>query len=184
MGERRDGAVGGMLRRVEVLTRRVALLGIAALFVAIAITIVDVLLRAVAGFGILGTIDMIQLCTMVAVFAAIPYAFAMQEHVGVDFVLHRMPPRLAAFFQGVGMLAAVAMMLGIGWYGWLRMMQQGEFGDSSQTIGIPIAFYWVPLLVAAVLSVLATAMLAVAYFARAAGAAVALPAREDVTAYE
>lgn len=173
-----------MLRGVEGLTRRVALAGIVALFAAVAVTLADVVLRAVAGVAILGMIDMIQLCTMVAVFAAIPYAFASREHVGVDFVLDRMPSRLAAFFRGLGMLAAVALMAGIGWHGWLRMVQQVGFGDSSQTIGIPIVLYWAPLLAGAALSVLAAAMLAIACFARAAGAEIALPAREDVDAYE
>ena len=53
-------------------------------------------------------------------------------------------------------------MAAIGRYGWQTAMRQIGYGDTSQTLGLPIALYWTPLLAGCALAVLATVVIALA----------------------
>jgi TRAP-type C4-dicarboxylate transport system permease small subunit len=97
---------------------------------------------------------------MAAVFTAIPFAFFSDSHVVIEIATYRLRPRVTAIFRAVAALAAMIFLGAAFWYGWEAAVQQHGYGDRSQTIGIPILLYWIPLLAGFALSVIAAALLA------------------------
>lgn len=156
-------------RLVERVTRITALVGILGLFAAMLITVGDILLRKVAGHTIIGVLDMVQLCIMATAFLAIPHAFMAGGHVGVDLATDPLPARALAAVKGVAALAGLAFMAAVGLYGLDQAVLQHGYGDASQTIGIPILWYWAPLLAGSALSVVAAGILALRFFIEAFG---------------
>lgn len=150
-----------LYRGTELALRGVALVGVLFLFAATVITVGDIVLRRAFQIAVPGTVDIMQLCVMAAAFAAIPYAFIAGSHVSVDLATEKLPFRPLALVKMLAALAALVVMALIGWYGWQRAQLQIRFGDRSQTIGIPMIYYWLPLIVGCALSVLASALMAV-----------------------
>lgn len=148
--------------RVVAQTARIAAAGGVLMLVAtMLVTVVDVTLRGTAQIAIAGTVDITQLLVMAAVFTAIPFAFLSDSHVVIEIATDRLQPRAVAVFKAMAAVAAAGFLAGAFWYGWDAAMQQHGYGDRSQTIGIPILLYWIPLLAGCALSVLAAALLAV-----------------------
>jgi TRAP-type C4-dicarboxylate transport system permease small subunit len=139
--------------------RLVAYLGFASLAGAALVTVLDIALRQIGG-AVIGVVDLVQLLVMAGAYFAIPYAFLHDGHVAVDLVSARLGPRLDAACRALGALLATGFMLAIVRYGLDAAMEQHAYGDRSHTMGIPILWYWAPLLLAAALSVLAAALIA------------------------
>lgn len=148
--------------------RVVALAGFACLAGAALVTCADILLRQ-AGGAVVGVVDLVQLLVMAGAYLAIPYAFLQDGHVAVDLVTARLPTRAAALCRALGALLGLALMLAIARYGLDAALQQHAYGDRSHTMGIPILWYWTPLLIGAALSVLATGRIVVRELAAVAG---------------
>jgi TRAP-type C4-dicarboxylate transport system permease small subunit len=155
-------------RAVGRLSRIVALAGIAMLAGAMAITMADILLRRLFAFAMIGTVDMVQLCIMSTAFLSIPYAFIRGSHVGIEAATDLLPKRALALVKAMAALAGFGFMAAIGWFGLEQAELQYGYGDVSQTIAIPMLYYWLPLLAGAALSVLATTVLAVRFLIQAA----------------
>ena len=146
------------------------------LMAAMAVTITDVVLRWISrGVGmvtgealnlaVLGVVDIVQLFILAAAYMAIPYAFSIGSHVGVDIVVAQMTQRKRALLASVSaILSAVLMFLILIYCAEQAVLQHG-YGDRSLTVGIPIIWYWLPILVGSALSVVATALIAVENFA-------------------
>jgi TRAP-type C4-dicarboxylate transport system permease small subunit len=129
------------------------------------VTVADVVLRRTVQIAIAGTVDITQLFVMAAVFTAIPFAFFSDSHVVIELATDRLRPRAVAVFKAVAAVAAMGFVAAAFWYGWDAALQQHGYGDRSQTIGIPILFYWIPLLAGFALSAVAAALLAIRYIA-------------------
>jgi TRAP-type C4-dicarboxylate transport system permease small subunit len=152
-------------RSVAAFTRIVASIGVLMLVATMLVTVADVVLRRTAQIAIAGTVDVTQLFVMAAVFTAIPFAFFSDSHVVIELATDRLRPRAVALFKAVAALAAMGFVAAAFWYGWDAALQQHGYGDRSQTIGIPILFYWIPLLAGFALSAVAAALLAIRYIA-------------------
>lgn len=146
--------VAPALRLLRGLLTAAAAAGVLAYAAAALLTVVDVVGRR-AGFPLLGVIDLVQLFVLGGAWLVIPYAFLVGAHVGVDLLVDALPGRLTRVVRAVGSLAAAGLLVLI-----LRAClgafeQQLLFGDRSQQLGIPIVWYWVPLLTGVALSVVA-----------------------------
>jgi TRAP-type C4-dicarboxylate transport system permease small subunit len=161
----------------ETVTRGAAWFAMALLAGAIAITVLDICTRRTIGWSVPGLVDLTQLLVMSFVYFSIPFGFMREANVSVDFVTDRLPPRGVALVKAVCALLGLGFMAGITWYSWQRAAQQMENGDASQTIGIPFAWYWGPLLIGGALSVIAAGLQAWRYFWAAASGGDAAPAR-------
>lgn len=148
------------------LARGVALAGVAALGVAALVTLADIALSLGEG-GIAGEVDLVQLCVMAAAWLAMPLAFLDDAHVSVDLLSARLPRRAGRLLKALGGLLSVVLMALVLRYGWSAAETQLQFGDVSQEIGIPIVWYWAPLLAGAGLSILAALLVALADLAAA-----------------
>ncbi len=122
----------------------------------VAVLMVDISTRKTLGFSILGTIDLMQLAQVACVFLVLPLVFLRESHISVDFVTARLPPRLRAAVEVASALLGIALLAAILWYSWQQAAIQVRQGDRSVTLGIPMAFYWAPLLLGTALSILAS----------------------------
>ena len=147
----------------------VAMSGALCLCAVVAVIVVDVLIRRSIEVSIAGTVDITQLFVMACAFLAIPLAFMRNAHVSVEFVTDRLPPRLLAALNALNMLLSAGLMIALLVYGYQQSLLQVANGDRSQTIGIPIVWYWAPLLLGMALSVLACILLAVRHALAAMG---------------
>jgi TRAP-type C4-dicarboxylate transport system permease small subunit len=132
----------------------------------VAVLMVDIVTRKSIGFSILGMIDLTQLAQMACVFLVLPLAFLRESHISVDFFTERLPLRVRAGIECVSALLGVALLGAILWYSWGQAAIQVGQGDRSITLGIPMLWYWTPLLAGTALSIFAClVVLAKALFA-------------------
>jgi TRAP-type C4-dicarboxylate transport system permease small subunit len=150
-------------RAIAAFTRVFAAAGVLMLVVTMLVTVVDVALRRTVQVAVAGTVDITQLFVMAAVFTAIPFAFFSDSHVVIELATDRLRPRIVAVFKAVAAVVGLGFLAAALWYGWDAAVQQHGYGDRSQTIGIPILLYWIPLLAGFALSAVTTALLAVRY---------------------
>ncbi|MEH6823051.1 MAG: TRAP transporter small permease [Motiliproteus sp.] len=148
-------------RGLYALTKYVAWIGMLFLLGAVGITTVDVLMRKLGAGGIFGAIDLIQLMVMAAAYLSIPFAFMSRSHVAVSILADMASRRVAALMQFLGAALGVCFMSAIAWFGYDQAAQQAEYGDVSMTFGLPMLYYWVPLLTGAALSAVVTVHIAV-----------------------
>jgi TRAP-type C4-dicarboxylate transport system permease small subunit len=147
------------LDRLEVLADRalgwVAYAGVLALMLAVAVLIVDIATRKSIGFSILGMVDINQLAQMACVFLVLPLAFLRESHITVDFITDRLPARWRAAIEALSALLGAALLAAILWNSVGQALIQLRQGDKSQTLGIPMIWYWAPLVAGTALSMLA-----------------------------
>ncbi|RYH01188.1 TRAP transporter small permease [Salipiger sp. IMCC34102] len=136
------------------LVQALAVLGVASYGAAAVVTVVDILGRRI-GLPVLGVVDLVQLFVVAGAWLVLPYAFFTGAHVSVDFLIERLPrgPRLSLIaLAAAASLGLVGLML---WQGYLTFQTRTMFGDTSQQLGIPVAWFWYPLLVGLAVSIVA-----------------------------
>ena len=148
-----------LLRRIDGLIEILAGVGVLAYCAAALVSVADVLGRRV-GLPVVGVVDLVQMFVIAGAWLSIPWGFTAGAHVGVDFLLDQMPSRLSRGLRLVAALAAMGLMALVLWKCWHTFGMQMMMGDRSQQLGIPIAFYWLPLLVGAAAAMLAAATVA------------------------
>ncbi len=143
-----------LLRRIDGVIELLAAIGVLAYCAAALVSVADVIGRRI-GTPVPGVVDLVQLFIMAGAWLSIPWGFSVAAHVGVDFLLERMPAGLARGLRAVAALAAIVLMALIFVECIPTYRMQVMLGDKSQQLGIPIAFYWLPLLTGVAASVLA-----------------------------
>ncbi len=138
-----------------------ALGGTLAFLVAVGLTVSDIVLRTVSTLTVRGLTDIVTLCTMIGAMLAIPYGFAADQHVSIDVFTSRMPERLQAWLRVMAAILSLLFLAGAAWFGFEQMLSAWSYGDRSQSIGIPMVWYWIPLLVGIALGAVVNAWLAV-----------------------
>lgn len=146
-----------------------ALVGVLALMAGTAVLMVDISTRKTLGFSILGTIDLIQLAQVACVFLVLPLVFLRESHIAVDFIADRLPPKLHALVEIASALLGIALLAAILWYSWEQAAIQVRQGDRSVTLGIPMLFYWIPLLGGTLLAILASVFVLLKVFVQLKG---------------
>ncbi len=136
----------GLYRLAETAAAWAAKLGALCALAAGIVTCADIVIRNAGGQGILGTVDITQMLIMATAFLTIPYGFIADSHVAVEIGVEKLPFRLQALFKAIAALLGALLMLAIGWYGIGQFETVGLLGDKSQTIGLPMTWFWYPLL--------------------------------------
>lgn len=142
-----------LYRLAERASAGLAMIGAGAALLAGLITCADIVIRNMGGQGILGTVDITQLLIVVAAFFTIPYGFMTDSHVAVDVAVNALPPRGRALARCCAVALGGLLMLGIGWYGIGQAQTVAMMGDKSQTISLPMIWFWYPLLAGAFFAV-------------------------------
>jgi TRAP-type C4-dicarboxylate transport system permease small subunit len=144
---------------MERLLRLLSLAGTAAIVVGVALTMTDISLRSVSTLTVKGIVDIMQLCVLIGAMLAIPYGFLTDQHVAIDVFAQRWPERAQVALR---IVAAVLGAMFLGAVAWFSLQQAiTEAGDRSQTIGIPMSWYWAPFLAGVALAALANVVLIV-----------------------
>ncbi len=146
---------------VEALTRLSARLGMLLLIGAVLATIADILARKLAGYTYSATIDVVQLLVLAAADLRSPYAIAIRSHVAVDVLANPLGIRGRALTDLLTACLGTLLLTSFAWFGGEQASLQHSYGDASQTVGIPMIWYWLPLLYGCVLSALMCGVLAV-----------------------
>lgn len=152
--------MGALERAADRLFGGLALAGVLVLMAAMLVVIADIVARKAAGFSIKGTLDIQQLAQMACVFLVLPFAFLREAHVSVDFVTERLPRRWLAAVRAAAQVVAALLLAAIAWHSLQQASIQVHAGDRSQTLGIPLLWYWLPLVSGVVLSAAAALLLA------------------------
>ncbi|NHF72844.1 TRAP transporter small permease [Paracoccus xiamenensis] len=143
-----------LLRRIDGLIEILAVIGLLAYSAAALISVADVIGRRI-GTPVPGVVDLVQLFIMAGAWLSIPWGFTVGGHVGVDFLVDRMPEGWQRLLRGLAAVAAMVLMALILWKCSEAYRLQVMLGDKSQQLGIPISLYWLPLLIGVGASILA-----------------------------
>lgn len=153
MDDQDDGA--------EKALRRLALAGTAAIVIGAFVTMADIALRSAGAGTVKGSVDIMQLCVITGAMLAIPHGFVTDQHVAIDLVVERFPARVRLALRVAAALMSAGFLAGVFWFSLQQAWTEHAGGDRSQTIGIPMIWYWVPFLVGIGLSVPASLLVAV-----------------------
>lgn len=149
-----------MARAIKALRRLIGILagiGVAAYGIAALVTVADVIGRRI-GLPIDGVVDLVQLFVMAGAWLVMPFAFMTGAHVGVDFLVERMPRAPAVLFRSLATAVAVALLGLMVWYGYQTAEMRMMYGDRSQQLGIPIIWFWAPLILGLAASIIGAAL--------------------------
>jgi TRAP-type C4-dicarboxylate transport system permease small subunit len=95
---------------------------------------------------------------------SIPHAFLTDQHVAIDIFSDKMPTAAQLVLRIAAAFLAIAFLSGVLWFSFEQATN--EAGDRSQTIGIPMTWYWAPFLAGIALSVFANVVLAIQLWRR------------------
>lgn len=132
--------------------------------IGVLLTIADIVLRSVSTLTVSGMVDIMQLCILTGAMLAIPHAFLTDQHVAIDLFADLMPRGVQLALRIAAAFLAIAFLSGVLWFSFGQAMN--EAGDRSQTIGIPMIWYWAPFLAGIALSVFANVVLAIQLWRR------------------
>lgn len=141
-----------LVDRLRSAAAALAHIAVAILIAAAVLTAIDVSTRRSLGSGIPGMVDITQMLIMACVFLAMPYTFFVEGHVGVETFTDWLPPRALSSLKAILAMAKLGFVAALAWYSGVQALLQIDNGDKSQTIGIPILLFWLPLLVGLALS--------------------------------
>lgn len=154
------GPVDPLLHRI---CRGLAGIGVAVLFGCALLTVADIVSRRTLGQSIPGMVDLTQMLVMTAVFLWIPYVFECRANVEVDLLFERLPATAQRWLDRIWPLFGASFLLVAAWHSGRAALQVLEYGDSSPTIGVPMIWYWAPVLFGTVFA----AIVCIVQFARA-----------------
>lgn len=145
--------------------------GMALISLFMILQMIEIVGRKTTGFSILGLSEMGQLLVMSCICLVLPFVFMRDGHIAVEFVTDPLPPRALALLKSVIALASGLFVAALAYYGYGQALLQMAKGDYSPTIGIPIVWYWVPLLLGVSASAAACVAQTIRYLLMAFGGA-------------
>jgi len=119
-----------------------AVIGVCALVVAIAVVIGDIVWRRMGGGSFIGSVDLTQFSVMIAVSLAIPYAFAISGHVSVDLLNHAVGSIAKRVLDVVSNLIGSIITGFLCWLSMGRAVEIWIYGDVSQDLALPMIWAW------------------------------------------
>jgi TRAP-type C4-dicarboxylate transport system permease small subunit len=140
------------MSRLAAALRWISLAGSGLLFLGVLMTVADIAIRHTVGGAIPGTVDLTQLIVMWAALAAIPYGFVANDHVAVDLLTERFSPAVQRWLSIFSAVLGCIFLWAVFYFSALQAWLEFGYGDRTQTLGIPIILYWVPMLAGMLLS--------------------------------
>lgn len=162
MEPQHDKAEGGRIASFAIrldqlllkLTSGLAILGMCALVVAIAVVVGDIVWRRVGGGSFIGSVDLTQFSVMIAVSMAIPYAFATGGHVSVDLLTRSLSRRASRILDICASITGLIITAFLCWLSAGRAREIWTYGDVSQDLALPMIWFWAALVTGLALSAL------------------------------
>ena len=118
------------------------------------LTVADVVLRALFAQPIPGMLDLVELALACTIFLALPAVFLRDEHLVVDIIDHVAPRKVVRWLDVAGALLSAAVLAVMAWRMLPLARDMHAFGDVTADLAIPKLWYWVPVLVGVIASML------------------------------
>ena len=150
----------GLFRAFERIGIWLVYAGMICLSGTVVVSMVDIVGRKTVGFSVLGIEDIVSLTVMACISLAMPLTYLREGHVAVEFVTDGLRPRILAGVKAVTALTTAVFVACLAWFAFKQAQLQVGQGDQSNTLAIPIVYYWIPLLVGLAGSVLCALLLA------------------------
>lgn len=145
-----------MIPRLNALLKRLsfaaARLAAVSLSISVVVTVTDVILRRTLNLPITGVVDLTQLSVMWAAFLSIPAAFHLDNHISVVMVTNRFSPETRRIVYAGAALASVAILVTAAVMAAVQALHEYQNGDRSMILGIPLIWYWAPVVLGFALS--------------------------------
>lgn len=110
-----SSALGRLETRCRFLAQPVAFVGVMGMLVVACVTMADVLLRWLAGTGIIALNEIVSMVFAVAVAACLPYGVAAGINLRLDLLEARIVGRLATWVNAIGMLLSLVFLALLAW---------------------------------------------------------------------
>ena len=123
-----------------VLTRPVAMVGVLGMLIVSSITMADVLLRWVAGSGVVGLNEIVELIFGVTVAACLPYGAATRINLKLDLLEGAIVGRLAAWVDALGMVLSFCFLAFLAW----RMGVHAQDMLADKKVSLILLFPYAP----------------------------------------
>jgi|TARA_R110002072_G_scaffold11771_5_gene52548 TRAP-type C4-dicarboxylate transport system permease small subunit len=133
-----------MQKPLHLLTDGLAWLGLISIGLASVITVIDVALRQLLGSAVPGLVDLTQLAVMYSAFLGIAYAFFHRAHVSVTILTEGLSPNSNRILEALWWLGGSGLTAVLAWASWGAAQRVISYGDVSQNIGIPMLWFWLP----------------------------------------
>jgi len=142
----KGGVIAALATRLDrgliAVSALLALVGMCALVVAIAVVIGDIVWRRIGGGSFIGSVDLTQFSVMIAVSLAIPYAFATSGHVSVDLLSRTVGPMTNQILDVTASLTGAVITGFLCWLSTGRALEIWTYGDVSQDLALPMIWAW------------------------------------------
>jgi TRAP-type C4-dicarboxylate transport system permease small subunit len=112
-------------------------LGMAITFVLVWITTIDVVLRKVSNFSILGSYELTEIGMVILIFLGIAALQVDRGHVRVDMFVNKFPGRAKYITEAVVLLVETAVMTGMTICAFLKIFDNYHKGISTSVLLIP-----------------------------------------------
>lgn len=140
----RPGGLEAVFQVARRLINACALAAGAAIFIMIAVTVVDVTLR-LFGAGIVGAYDIVRICGVIAIACGLPYVTAVKGHIAIEFFYQGFSRPGRIILDAVFRIAAIALFAFLV----VRNVDYGlalqRSGELMPTLKVPV--FWIPFVI-------------------------------------
>jgi TRAP-type C4-dicarboxylate transport system permease small subunit len=140
-----------------------------ALIVMMGVTALDIGMRLTINQLVLGSVEIVQLMLVTVVFLALPETFLRDEHITVDALDQVASPRALRIARICAALASLALVAAMAWRMVLPALDTLSIGDLTSDLQFSLFWYWLPMLVGGLVSVVALVVVALGHIGRRAG---------------
>jgi TRAP-type C4-dicarboxylate transport system permease small subunit len=180
-GRRARGLVARAFRVASYLDEAMAHMGMAFVLLFMVLEIIEIVGRRAFGLSILGLGEIGQLLVMSCICFVLPFAFIREHHVAVEFATDPLPKRALALLKALVAMVSAVFVIALAYCGFGQGWGQVAKGDVSPTLAIPIAWYWIPLLIGISVSGLSCLLLVVVHLRDASSSKADARAEPDHT---
>lgn len=124
-----------------------------ALVVMMLVTVLDIGLRLTVNELVLGSVEIVQLTLVMVVFLALPETFLRDEHITVDALDQFASPRGLRTARICAALASLGLVAVMAWRMWPPALDTLTIGDLTSDLQFSLFWYWLPMLIGALVAV-------------------------------
>ncbi|WP_420402359.1 TRAP transporter small permease subunit [Nisaea sp.] len=110
----------------------------AAVFLLMALGVLQILLRSIFNNPIVGYIDLVELSMALLAFLGAAYCQRLGGHIRMDILVGNLEGRLLWFVESLGTLLALFIIGVIIWFGWDHFLRAYELGDTTIDAEFPV----------------------------------------------
>jgi TRAP-type C4-dicarboxylate transport system permease small subunit len=131
-----------------------------ALVVMMLVTIVDVTMRMLLNELVLGSVELVELALVAVVFLALPETFVRDEHITVDLVDQVVRAKTLRRIRTAAAIVTAVFLGAMAWRTVPPALDTLEIGDLTSDLQLSLFWYWLPIVIGAVVAAVIVVALA------------------------